>query len=129
MVSGILKLPAVMIDHQDSNYGSPAVATGTFTQTPIANGTYVNSTHWTYTFLCSKCIQADGTTFKATDTAPSIGFALNAAAPTQKTNAAASVSKHTAQGQVVFDLSKAKSDKFDTWKAYAASKVPRSFSG
>ncbi|OAL53639.1 CBD9-like protein [Pyrenochaeta sp. DS3sAY3a] len=112
-----------------ANYGSPAVATGTFTQTPIANGTYVNSTHWTYTFLCSKCIQTDGTTFKATDTAPSIGFALNAAAPTQKTNAAASVSKHTAQGQVVFDLSKAKSDKFDTWKAYAAPKVPRSFSG
>ncbi|KAF2830839.1 CBD9-like protein, partial [Ophiobolus disseminans] len=92
-----------------ANYGSPAVATGTFSQIPIANGTYVNSTHWTYTFLCSKCIQTDGTTFKATDTAPSLGYALNANAPAQRTNAAAAVSKHTAQGQAVFDLSKAKS--------------------
>lgn len=58
-------------------YGSPAVATGTFTQTPIANGTYVNSTHWTYTFLCSKCILTDGTTFKAADATPNFGYALN----------------------------------------------------
>lgn len=83
-----------------SNYGSPAVATGTFTQTAIPNGTYVNSTHWTYTFLCSKCIQTDKTTFAPTDTAPSIGYALNANAPSQKTNPASSVSKHTAQGYV-----------------------------
>jgi hypothetical protein len=100
-------------------YGSPAVATGTFAQIPIANGTYVNSTHWTYTFLCSKCIQTDGTTFKTADAAPSIGFALNPSSPTQKTNATASVSKHTAQGQVVFDLSKARSSKFNIWKSWA----------
>ncbi|KAH7384640.1 hypothetical protein BKA66DRAFT_462578 [Pyrenochaeta sp. MPI-SDFR-AT-0127] len=110
-----------------ANYGSPAVTTGTFTQTPIANGTYVNSTHWTYTFLCSKCIQTDGTTFKTTDTAPSIGYALNTAAPSQVTNPASSVSKHTAQGKAIFDLSKARSEKFDTWKAYAVPKVAQSF--
>ncbi|CAO2655564.1 Nn.00g043670.m01.CDS01 [Neocucurbitaria sp. VM-36] len=110
-----------------ANYGSPAVATGTFTQTPIANGTYVNSTHWTYTFLCQKCIQTDGTTFKMTDTTANIGYAVNANAPSQKSNAASSVSKHTAQGQVEFDLSQAKSDKFDTWKAYAAPKTAQNF--
>lgn len=110
-----------------SNYGSPAVATGTFSQIPIANGTYVNSTHWTYTFLCSKCIQSDGTTFKTTDTAPSLGYVLNANAPAQRTNAAAAVSKHTSQGQAVFDLSKAKSDKFDTWKNWAKPAVARRF--
>ena len=93
----------------------------------IANGTYVNSTHWTYTFLCQKCIQTDGTTFKITDTTANIGYAVNANAPSQKSNAASSVSKHTAQGQVEFDLSQAKSDKFDTWKAYAAPKTAQSF--
>ncbi|KAF2025876.1 CBD9-like protein [Setomelanomma holmii] len=108
-----------------ANYGSPAIATGTFTQIPITNGTYVNSTHWTYTFLCSKCIQSDGTTFENSDTAPSIGWALNANGPAQKANPAASVSKHTSEGQVVFDLSKAKSSRFDTWKSWAKPTVAR----
>ncbi|KAH7082967.1 hypothetical protein BKA63DRAFT_140684 [Paraphoma chrysanthemicola] len=110
-----------------ANYGSPAVAAGTFTQTPIANGTYVNSTHWTYTFLCSKCIQSDGTTFKATDSAPSLGWVLNAQAPAQRANAAASVSKHSSQGQAIFDLSKARSSKFETWKSWAKPAVAKRF--
>ncbi|KAF2020934.1 iron reductase domain protein [Aaosphaeria arxii CBS 175.79] len=110
-----------------AQYGSPAVATGTFTQTPIANGTYVNSTHWTYTFLCSNCIQTDGTTFKSSDTTASIGFAFSATAPTQKTNAGSAVSKHTSQGLVTFDLTKAKNANFATWKSWAAPKVARGF--
>jgi hypothetical protein len=110
-----------------SNYGSPAVASGTFSQSPIANGTYVNSTHWTYTFLCSNCIQTDGTTFKATDSAPSIGYVLNPTAPTQKTNPAAAVTKHTAQGQVAFDLGKAKNAQFTMWKSWAKPAVAKRF--
>ncbi|KAJ4295469.1 hypothetical protein N0V90_007481 [Kalmusia sp. IMI 367209] len=106
------------------------VATGTFTQSPIANGTYVNSTHWTYTFLCSKCIQTDGTTFAATANSTSFGYALNAAAPSQKANAASAVSKHTAQGQVTFDLVKARSKDFATWKTWAvAPKIAQDFQG
>ncbi|KAI4908405.1 hypothetical protein J4E90_009030 [Alternaria incomplexa] len=112
-----------------AQYASPAVATGAFTQTTIANGTYVNSTHWTYTFLCSKCIQTDSTTFKPTDTAPSLGFAFNPTAPAQKTNPASSVSKHTTQGQAVFDLSKAKSANFEVWKGYAVPKVATGLAG
>ncbi|KAJ4371408.1 hypothetical protein N0V83_004625 [Neocucurbitaria cava] len=110
-----------------AQYGSPAVTTGTFSQSPIANGTYVNSTHWTYTFLCQKCIQSDGTTFKTTDQTANIGYAVNANAPSQKTNVASTVTKHSDAGQVEFDLSQAKSDKFDTWKAYAAPKTAHSF--
>ncbi|KAL6712126.1 hypothetical protein ACN47E_000003 [Coniothyrium glycines] len=102
-----------------ANYGSPAVASGSFTQNPIINGTYVNSTHWTYTFLCSKCIQGDGTTFNITDTAASLGYAINTKAPAQRSDPASSVSKHTAQGQAGFDLSKARNSNFDIWKAYA----------
>ncbi|KAF2706157.1 iron reductase domain protein [Pleomassaria siparia CBS 279.74] len=102
-----------------ANYGSPAVATGTFTQTPIANGTYVNATHWTYTFLCSKCILSDKTTFAPTDLTASFGYALNAAAPAQKTNPASSVAKHTSQGQVSLDLKKAQSASFESWRSWA----------
>ncbi|KAF2643620.1 CBD9-like protein [Massarina eburnea CBS 473.64] len=115
-----------------ATHASPAIATGPFTQSPIANGTYVNSTHWTYTFLCSKCIQPDKTTFLPTDTSPSLGYALNAAAPPQKTNPASSVAKHTSQGQVVFDLSKARSGRFEEWAGYAGvpvAKVGRGFEG
>ncbi|KAF2744717.1 iron reductase domain protein [Sporormia fimetaria CBS 119925] len=110
--------PVVSSFRKTSQFGSPPVATGSFTQTPIANGTYTNSTHWTYTFLCSNCIQNDGTTFRASDTTASIGWALNTQAPAQRANAASSVAKHSAQGQVVFDLTKAKSGLFATWKGY-----------
>jgi hypothetical protein len=91
------------------------------------NGSYVNSTHWTYTFLCSNCIQTDGTTFKTTDATPNIGFVMNPTAPSQKANAAATVTKHTAQGQTVFDLSKARSAQFETWKSWAKPAVAQNF--
>ena len=58
-----------------------------------------------------------------TDATASLGYALNAAAPSQKTNPASSVAKHTSQGQAVFDLKKAQSTGFYTWKAYAVPKV------
>ncbi|ORX94208.1 hypothetical protein BCR34DRAFT_226654 [Clohesyomyces aquaticus] len=106
-----------------AQFGSPAVATGAFTQSTIANGTYVNSTHWTYTFLCSKCITTDKTTFGAADTTVSLGYALNSVAPTQKTSAASAINKHSTEGKYTTDLSKARSANFDTWKAYAAAPV------
>ncbi|KAH6020961.1 hypothetical protein HBI83_099630 [Parastagonospora nodorum] len=102
-----------------ATYASPTVATGTFSQRAIANGTYVNSTHWTYTFLCERCIQSDGTTFRATDGKPSIGFVLNPSAPAKKGDQAASVSRHTEQGQVVFDLGRAKREGFEVWRGGA----------
>jgi hypothetical protein len=35
------------------------------------------------------------------------------------------VAKHTAQGQVVFDLTKARSKDFAVWKGYAAMAPPK----
>ena len=102
--------------------GSPPTTTGTFTQTSIANGTYVNSTHWTYTFLCSKCILTDKTTFAPADASASLGFALNSAAPQQKAQPGAAVGKHTEEGKVTFDLKKAQNGSFAVWKAYAVVK-------
>lgn len=116
-------------DASTSQYGSPPVATGAFTQRPIANGTYVNSTHWVYTFLCSNCIQTDKTTFAPTDNTTSIGYAVSASAPSQKTNPASSVSKHSTEGRVTFDLTKARSKDFATWKTWAAPKITQTFHG
>jgi hypothetical protein len=72
-------------------------------------------------------MQTDGTTFRATETAPSIGYVLNPTAPTQKTNVAATVTKHTAQGQAVFDTSKARNVQFNTWKSWAKPAVAQRF--
>jgi hypothetical protein len=104
-----------------TGFSSPPVATGTFSMTPIINGTYVNSTHWAYTFLCSKCI--DGTTtFKASEAAPVLGWASNTAPPSQKTNAASPISKHASQGNYAINFAAAKSANYSTWASYAAPK-------
>ena len=44
---------------------------------------------------------------------------MSATAPAQKGNAGSSVGKHTAQGQVVFELGKARADGFAVWAGYA----------
>ncbi|PVH99549.1 iron reductase domain protein [Periconia macrospinosa] len=111
-----------------ASYGSPPLFTTPTTQFhPIANGTYTNATHWTYTFLCTGCILSDGTTFAAADTTPSFGYALNPAAPDQKGTPGAPVKKHTAQGQVKVDLSKAKSEKYALWKSWAGNLTASGF--
>ncbi|CBY00399.1 hypothetical protein IAQ61_011331 [Plenodomus lingam] len=92
-----------------ATHSSPAVTTGTFAQGAIANGTYVNSTHWTYTFLCSNCIQNDGTTFINSDTAPFIRYALDADPPIDKADPKSSFSKHSTRSLAVFELDKARS--------------------
>ena len=117
------------LDHSPRlrQYGSPPVATGSFTQIPIVNGTYVNSTHWTYTFLCSKCLQTDGTTFAPDANSTTLGYALSSGAPANRANAASSVSKHSSQGEVKFDLVKARSKDFALWKAWAAPMTQQTF--
>lgn len=61
---------------ETAQYGSPAVATGPFSMISIADGTYTNATHFTYTFLCRNCILNDGTTFKANWTSSILGLGM-----------------------------------------------------
>jgi cellobiose dehydrogenase (acceptor) len=44
---------------QATGYTNPAVMTGDFTMKPILDGTFVNDTAFSYTFLCSNCISTD----------------------------------------------------------------------
>ncbi|KAF2193692.1 iron reductase domain protein [Zopfia rhizophila CBS 207.26] len=108
-----------------AQYGPPAVATGTFSMSPIANGTYVNGTHFTYTFLCSKCILADKTTFAPDAAQPTLGWAFNTAAPSQKASASSMMNKHSVEGNYIIDMTKARSANFATWKGYAGGRVQR----
>uniref|UniRef100_L2GD97 Cellobiose dehydrogenase n=1 Tax=Colletotrichum fructicola (strain Nara gc5) TaxID=1213859 RepID=L2GD97_COLFN len=81
-----------------SAYSNPDVYTKTEVKaTPIANGTFVNSTHFSYTFLCSNCVDSTATTLA--------GDALN---------------YHSAGfGQFGLDIASAKSAKFEEWSKYA----------
>lgn len=91
---------------------------------PIANGTYTNSTHFTYTFLCKNCILADGTTFKATDATAMLGFAYSTKAPTTKTSVTTAFTKHESQGSYGLDLAPAKSANYATWALYSNGSKP-----
>jgi hypothetical protein len=107
-----------------STYGSPAVTTGAFSMIPISSGTYTNATHFTYTFLCKGCILSDGTTFKATDTSATLGFAYSTKSPTTKTSVTTTFAKHDTQGSWSLDIPSAKTAKYDTWAALANGTTP-----
>jgi len=91
---------------------------------PIANGTYTNATHFTYTFLCKGCILSDGTTFKATDTSARIGWAYSTKAPATKTSVTTTFSRHDTQGSWSLDIPSAKSSKYATWALQANGSAP-----
>ncbi|KAF4611324.1 hypothetical protein G7Y89_g15689 [Cudoniella acicularis] len=87
--------------------------------TPIASGTYVNATHYSYTFLCKACILADGTTFKASDATDTLGFAFSTAAPATPANHASALVHHASDGHFTANIAGAKSAKYDAWAALA----------
>jgi len=60
-----------------SAYAPPPTVTGMYSIHPIANGTYINGTHFIINFLCKGCILTDGSTFAASDTDGYLGFALS----------------------------------------------------
>ncbi|KAI7778212.1 hypothetical protein LA080_002477 [Diaporthe eres] len=103
-------------------YANPAVYDATeVTAKPIADGTFVNSTHFSFTFLCEGCIVGGTTSFKATDETPVFGWALSAEDPTTPSDPTTAIPYHGA-GFGLFGVSAAdaQSAKFDTWAAMAS---------
>lgn len=103
-------------------YANPAVYDASeVTAKPIADGTFVNSTHFSFTFLCEGCIVGGTTSFKATDETPVFGWALSAEDPTTPSDPASDIPYHGA-GFGLFGVSAAdaQSAKFDTWAATAS---------
>ncbi|OLN96707.1 Cellobiose dehydrogenase 1 [Colletotrichum chlorophyti] len=100
-------------------YANPDVYTATkVSATPIANGTFVNATHFSYTFLCEGCIIADKTSL--TGESPILGWAFSDTSPSPASDPAAALNYHSAGfGQFGLDIAGAKSAKFEEWSKYA----------
>jgi len=104
--------------NEDDN---PPEVTGAFTLRPIAQGTSVNSSFLTYTFLCEGCLDASfGLGAADTTGTVEMGWALADTAVRNPGTSAGVLGFHN-RGFGGFDatLSLAKSAEFDTWAALA----------
>ena len=111
-----------------TGYTNPAVKTGDFTMSPIPDGTFVNETAFSYTFLCSNCISDDPASGMVIYESPSVnvmGWAYSDKALTDPTTASAALNYHDAGfGAFGLPMSNATSADFDTWAALAVASTP-----
>ncbi|KAH6651519.1 hypothetical protein BKA67DRAFT_637517 [Truncatella angustata] len=104
-----------------TGYTNPPEYTGDISFYPIADGTFVNTTHYSATFLCSGCITNDDDTFLTTDTLATLGWAYSATAPTTPADTASALNYHAAGfGGFGMTLSFAQSAEYETWAALAS---------
>lgn len=103
-----------------TGYSNPGVFSGNATLKPIASGTSVNDTGYTYTFLCESCV-IDGMTFDVTTESGILGWALGTNAPDTPSSASSALQYHDGGfGIYGFDLAGAKSANFSSWAALAS---------
>ncbi|KAF9031335.1 GMC oxidoreductase, partial [Hymenopellis radicata] len=105
-----------------SAYATPAVYSGnaTVTLSTIPDGTYVNDTHVSLTYLCGGCITGDSLTFSASDTTAVLGYAYASTSPTDVSDAASDLTYHSSGfGEFGVSVASAQSADYDTWAALA----------
>lgn len=106
---------------QADEYSNPHLANGTdATLKPIPQGTFVNSTGWTFTFLCSNCILTDGRTFLSNATNPYLGWTQSTTALQNPSDPDAVLNFHDNFGSWGVDLAAAKSPDFASWASMAS---------
>ncbi|KAL9105921.1 MAG: hypothetical protein Q9227_008981 [Pyrenula ochraceoflavens] len=111
-------------------YASPDVYSGNATTSPIAKGTFVNTTHLSYTFVCGNCILGNLQTFASTDAQYTLGYAVSGTNPTDPTDSASELSYHAeAYGEYSMALSNATSADYDMWAAMASAATTGSCNG
>ncbi|KAK1974153.1 GMC oxidoreductase [Colletotrichum cereale] len=105
-----------------SGYSNPDVVTDSgITLKPIASGTSVNGTAFTYTFLCQGCITGDDTTFTGTADTTTFGWAYSTTALSDTASASVALNYHGAGfGLFGANLAEAKSADYATWAAKAS---------
>lgn len=113
-----------------TSYANPAVySDSTVAALPIANGTFVNSTHISSTFVCQDCIIGGTTTFAATDSAPIIGYAVSTSNPTTVSDASTALVYHDAgANEYGFSTSTAQSANYETWASWGSAAAASSSS-
>ncbi|KAF3048690.1 hypothetical protein E8E11_006286 [Didymella keratinophila] len=106
-----------------TGYTNPAVAKGNFTMMPIPDGTYVNDTAFSYTFLCKNCISDDvasGLVIYDSASTNIVGWAMSDDPLTDPATAGSTLTYHSAGfGAFGLPMSNATSAKYDTWAAMA----------
>ncbi|KAE8353210.1 hypothetical protein BDV28DRAFT_133546 [Aspergillus coremiiformis] len=102
------------------SYTNPGAYSGGASLEEIPDGTSVNSTHLTYTFLCRGCVVGTPTTFDKTMDSYFFGWALSNTSPKSPASSDATLNYHAAGfGNFQMVLSQAKSAKYSTWAAKA----------
>ncbi|KAB2571514.1 Glucose-methanol-choline oxidoreductase [Lasiodiplodia theobromae] len=100
-------------------YSNPA-AMADVTLTTIPEGTFVNSTHYSYTFLCKGCVTGDSGAFDVTTTTAVLGWAFSKTAPTTPGSADSVLNYHAAGfGAFGMPIADAESAEFETWAKLA----------
>ncbi|KAH7070047.1 choline dehydrogenase [Paraphoma chrysanthemicola] len=108
---------------QATGYTNPAVTTGDFSMSPIPEGTFVNDTAFSYTFLCSNCISTDVSTGLVLYESPAVnvmGWAFSDDALTDSSSPSAALNYHNGGfGAFGMPMENAKSADYATWAALA----------
>lgn len=113
-----------------ASYATPPVYAGDATLSPISAGTFVNSTAFSYTFLCSGCITGDSKSFLANATSSIIGWAYSDSAVTTPSDATSVLTYHSAGfGLYGASISASQSADYATWAAMASASNSTGSSG
>ncbi|KAI1841047.1 hypothetical protein JX265_009398 [Neoarthrinium moseri] len=105
-----------------SSYSNPDVySESTVEALPIANGTFVNSTHFSYTFLCEGCATGDSYSFGFSSETTALGYAVASTNPTTVSDPASALTYHSTGANIyVANLTAAMSSDYATWASYAS---------
>ncbi|KAE9373549.1 hypothetical protein N431DRAFT_504192 [Stipitochalara longipes BDJ] len=108
---------------ETSGYTSPPVYTETgLSMSPLTNGTFVNSTHLLYTFLCTGCITGTALSFSANTSEPTISWAVSSKAVTNPSSSSGATLQYhdVGYGDFGLDLASAKSASYASWASMAS---------
>ncbi|TGO68538.1 hypothetical protein BOTNAR_0023g00170 [Botryotinia narcissicola] len=105
-----------------TGYSNPDVYTNsTVAALPIANGTFINSTHLSYTFVCQSCVIGGLTTFDASSELATLGYAVSSSTPTTPSSSGSALSYHDVGSNIYnLNLTAARSAQYSTWASWAS---------
>ncbi|KAK7516236.1 GMC oxidoreductase [Phyllosticta citriasiana] len=104
-----------------NSYVSPSVDSSGPALYPIEKGSFVNSTHYSYTFLCKNCITGDSDSFKTSTATAVLGWALSDTAPNTPSSASSVLKYHsTGFGEFGLKVADAESANYATWAKMAS---------
>ncbi|KAG7451905.1 CBD9-like protein [Guyanagaster necrorhizus] len=104
-----------------TEYSTPPVYNGSdVTLSTVADGTYINDTHLSLTFLCGGCIVGDDLTFSSNDTSAVLGWAYSTSSPSDVTDESTDLVYHSAgYGEFGLGIADAQTSEYETWAALA----------